>query len=617
MNTITGGVARRLRLWPGVLLAVLLLIFKVGAPLVAPQATPIGVIAGPLLGLLIGIWWAFFSRAPRAERFGAILLSAVAMLIVSRFVDVSIATGMMGYMFPVFAVPIVALALVVWAVVTERWRETPRRVALVVAILAATGVWTLLRTGGFSGYIDHDFAWRWTRTPEERLLAQAGSELQPVSGQPEAGSGKPEAGSGKPEAGSGKPEAGSGKPEAGSGKPEAVSGKPEAVPAPSAAAVPVWPGFRGPSRDGIIRGVTIETDWIKAPPSQMWRRPIGPGWSSFAVLGDLIYTQEQRGGDELVSAYRLATGKPVWFHADKVRFWESNGGAGPRATPAISNGYVYALGATGVLNALDAQTGAKIWSRNVAADTGAERPEWGFSGSPLVVDGLVIVAASGALTAYEARTGERRWTAPEGNAGYTSPHLATIDGVEQILLMTGTGLASVSLADGKPLWQHEWKGYPIVQPALTPDGGILIAANEMSGTRRLAVTHAANGWSAQERWTTNGLKPWFNDFVIHEGHAFGFDGTILACIDLNDGTRKWKGGRYGGGQLVLLADQDALLVISEQGELALVSATTDGFKEIARMPAIEGKTWNHPVIAGDVLLVRNAEEMAAFKLARR
>jgi hypothetical protein len=190
----------------------------------------------------------------------------------------------------------------------------------------------------------------------------------------------------------------------------------------------------------------------------------------------------------------------------------------------------------------------------------------------------------------------------------------TIDGVDQVLQLSEAGVTSVAPSDGTLLWEHAWKGYPIVQPALTGDGDILISISESSGTRRIAVARGPDGWSVQERWTSNGLKPYFNDFVVHNGYAFGFDGSILACIDLKDGMRKWKGGRFGNGQLVLLRDQELLLVLSEQGELVLVPATPDQFTELARFQAIEGKTWNHPVLAGDILLVRNGEEMAAFRL---
>jgi hypothetical protein len=134
------------------------------------------------------------------------------------------------------------------------------------------------------------------------------------------------------------------------------------------------------------------------------------------------------------------------------------------------------------------------------------------------------------------------------------------------------------------------------------------------GIRRIAVTKGAGGWAVEERWTSTGLKPYFNDFIVHNGHAFGFDGNILSSINLQDGKRNWKGGRYGNGQLVLLADQDLLLVMSEDGEVALVSATPDKFTEIAKFEALDGKTWNHPVVIGDLLLVRNGQEMAAFKL---
>jgi outer membrane protein assembly factor BamB len=234
------------------------------------------------------------------------------------------------------------------------------------------------------------------------------------------------------------------------------------------------------------------------------------------------------------------------------------------------------------------------------------------------VDRVVIVGVAGQLVGYDRDTGKPRWIGSNGGVSYSSPHLVTIDGVRQVLFISGPGTTSVEPVTGKVLWEYKWEGGAIVQPALTEDGDILtntISMNGGLGLRRIAIAHRQGRWSVEERWTSNGLKPYFNDFVVHKGHAYGFDNSILSCIDLQDGQRKWKGGRYGNGQLVLLADQDLLLVLSEEGELALVRATTDQFTELARWKAIEGKTWNHPALAGNVLLVRNGEEMAAFRLS--
>jgi outer membrane protein assembly factor BamB len=361
-----------------------------------------------------------------------------------------------------------------------------------------------------------------------------------------------------------------------------------------------------------VPGVRIETDWSASPPVELWRRPVGPGWSSFAVRGNALYTQEQRGDDEVVACHEVATGETVWRHRDATRFWEANAGAGPRATPTLSGGRVYTLGATGILNVLDAADGAALWSRDVGRDTDTEVPYWGFSGSPLVIDDVVVVAAAGRLGAYDVADGEPRWLGPAGGAGYSSPHLLAIDGVAHVVLLGGAGATGVAPDDGTLLWQYPWPSTPIVQPALTADGDVLIGTEK--GMGRIAVTRRSEEWVVEERWTSNRLKPYFNDFVVHEGHAFGFDGRILACVDLEDGQRRWKGGRYGHGQLVLLPDHDLLLVLSEKGELVLVAAVIDEFRELARFPAIEGKTWNHPALVGDVLLVRNAQEMAAFRL---
>lgn len=608
-----------LRLWPGVAIAILLLLLRFAVPVVLPDAMIWGVLGAFAGTLAIVLWWLFLSRAPWVERLGAVGLMIIALWATKRFVHVSIATGAQGYLLLFLAIPVLGLALVAWAVATRRLPDGPRRVTMVATILLACGMWTLVRTGGFTaGSFHNDLHWRWSKTPEERLLAKAGGEpgaLPPVRAAAETPEKPPVAKAGNEPAALPPVRAAA---EAPGKRLAAKSGSQPAAlpPAPAEAQTgPDWPGFRGPHRDDLVPGVRIKTDWTASPPAVLWRRPVGPGWSSFAVHGDLFYTQEQRGPDEVVACYRLTTGQPVWAHRDTARFWESNGGAGPRGTPTLSAGRVYTFGATGILNVLDARDGAVVWSRNAAEDTATKTPTWGFASSPLVAGDLVIVSTAGQLVAYDLATGARRWSGPAHGVSYSSPHLATIGGIEQILLLSEAGATSVALADGTLLWDYAWKGYPIVQPALTANGDVLISVSDSSGTRRLGVERGPGGWTVQERWTSIRLKPYFNDFVVHNGHAFGFDGSILACIDLKDGQRKWKGGRYGNGQLLLLPDQDLMLVLSEEGELALVRATPDQFAELARFPAIEGKTWNHPVLAGDVLLVRNGQEMAAFRLS--
>src|SRR5437667_234032 len=359
-----------LRLWPGVVAAALLLLVRFVAPIVVPETMMLGVLGGLVGALVIVVWWLFFSRAPWVERVSAIVLMIAAAFATSRIIHKPIAGGMMGMMFPIYAIPILSLALVVWAVASRRLSSGPRRASMVATILVACGVFTLLRTGGITGDADSDLHWRWTKTPEERLLAQTGDEPAALPSAPAANNKDAD-----------------------------------------------WPGFRGPERNAVVRRVRIRTDWAASSPVEMWRRPIGPGWSSFAVRGGLLYTQEQRGDDEIVACYKVATGEPVWKHRDAARFWESNAGPGPRGTPSLSDGRVYTFGATGILNALDAGNGAVVWSRNAASDTGTKVPGWGFASSPLVLDDVVIVAAAGKLVAYDLANGDPRWFGPDGGWG--------------------------------------------------------------------------------------------------------------------------------------------------------------------------------------------------------
>ena len=248
-------------------------------------------LGGIVGGLAVVVWWLFFSRAPWSERLGAVVLMIVALVATSRIVHESIATGAMGMLFPILAIPVLSLAFVVWAVASRRLSDGPRRAAMVATILLACGVWTLVRTGGITGDVDNDLQWRWTETPEERLLAQAGDEPAPRH----AGCRLQRPGPQRRLPAAQRPAA-----------PAQAGDEPPAPPRPAPAAARTgadWPGFRGPERDGIVRGVRIETDWSASPPVELWRRPIGPGWSSFAVRGDLLYTQEQRGDDEVVACY--------------------------------------------------------------------------------------------------------------------------------------------------------------------------------------------------------------------------------------------------------------------------------------------------------------------------
>ena len=598
-KTSTAPDAVSLRIWPGVVVALAILILRWIVPIVLPHLTIIGILAGVAGFALILLWWLLFSRAPWQERIAAPLLMAVAVTLTFQFAHASIATGMMDRMVFVYAVPTtLPLAFVAWAVMTRRRTAGLRLMSMALAIFAGSLLWLFVRTDGITGEGAAQLAWRWSPTPEERLLATAVTE--PAA----AASSAPPAPVAVPAPAAVSTPA---------PRPEAAD---EKAPAPPDPVRIEWSGFRGPARNGVVTRTRIATDWAASPPAELWRRPIGPGWSSFAVAGDRIFTQEQRGEEEVVAAYDRASGRPVWLHKDAVRFWESNGGAGPRSTPTLAGDRVYTLGATGILNVLESATGQVVWSRNVAAEVKARVPEWGFTSSPLVHGDLVIVQV-GVLVAYDRATGQQRWVGETRRGSYSSPHLATLGGVEQIVQLNGFGATGVSPRDGSRLWQFAWEGTPIVQPAAIGPSDLLIASGDMMGgmgLKRIAVVRTGDGWAAEEKWTSRGLKPYFNDFVVHEGHAYGFDGSILSCIELESGERKWKNGRYGQGQMLLLADQGLLLVLAEEGDLALVRAAPDGFVELAKAKAIDGKTWNHPVLVGDTLFVRNGEEMAAFRL---
>ena len=385
------------------------------------------------------------------------------------------------------------------------------------------------------------------------------------------------------------------------------------------------PQYLGRNRDGVVVGPPLRMDWEVNPPKQLWRHPIGLGWGSFATIGPRAWTLEQRGPEELVVCYDIQTGEELWLHSDAVRFESVQGGNGPRSTPTIHDGKCYALGATGILNCLDAASGKVIWSRNILDDAGSTNLPWGQAGSPLVVDELVIVAPgsnddaskgkNSAVIAYRRDTGEKVWTTGNHYGSYAAPHLATLNGERQVLIFDGVGISSLSLDKGQQLWQFEWTNTPQInaaQPLVVDEHSVLIGSGYGLGSALLTVTSAASGSKVQDVWKSKQFKLKFDSAMRRGDYVYGLDEGLLTCLNLKDGKRVWKQGRYGYGQLLLANDK--LVILSEEGDVVLVPASPELPRELARFRAIEGKTWNNPVLARGRLLVRNAEEAACYDL---
>lgn len=402
---------------------------------------------------------------------------------------------------------------------------------------------------------------------------------------------------------------------------------PEADANPLVASDDDWPGFRGPRRDGVISGVTLRTDWATRPPKEVWRHPVGRAWSSFAIIGDYAFTQEQRDTDEAVVAYRASDGQQIWQHREPAQFSaaEPQGGTGPRATPQFSDGKLYTLGATGILNCLDASTGKLIWTTNILVDAGTpEKPvsnlPWGMSGSPLVVDQLVIVNPGGiegkSVVAYDRTTGKKVWSGGSQVASYSSPTVTTLNGERVVLMPVGTGLAAHALADGKELWFFKWQNSPLVNSALPlvlRDESILFGTGYGVGSVRLETARSGNDWTVSTKWQTNRFRPKFNDFVVHGDHIYGLDDGRLTCVALDTGKTVWQSGRYGYGQFLLVGD--TLLIVSEEGVLFQVPAKPTKPEDPISYPLLDGGiTWNHPALVKGKLFVRNAHEAACFDL---
>lgn len=390
-----------------------------------------------------------------------------------------------------------------------------------------------------------------------------------------------------------------------------------------------WPGYRNALRDGIARDQQIRTDWESEPPKLLWKHPVGAGWGSFCVVGDRVFTQEQRGEEELVVCYDVTTGKQIWTQSEPVRFSETLGGVGPRATPVFAEGRLYTMGGTGILNCLDAATGQPVWSHDLLKEGDLKNLTWGMAGSPLIHDELVIVnqgvspasvvEKNQAVIAFDKLSGEKVWWSGTHKPSYSSPQYAVLNGTPQVLIFNAKGLEGFALEDGQSLWFFEWTnqaGCNAAQPIPLDDDSVFLGAGYGQGSARIKIAPRKSSEKTakvKEEWKSLSLKLKFNSAVKQEGYVYGLDEGVLTCLDLETGKRQWKRGRYGYGQL-LLAD-GYLIILAEDGRVELVEANPEKYVQRGKFQAIEGQTWNNPALARGRLFVRNSEEAACYDLS--
>ncbi|MDG2385523.1 MAG: PQQ-like beta-propeller repeat protein [Pirellulaceae bacterium] len=561
-----------LRIWPAVLLLSSLWFVRTLPSMMDVDTTVFmaSVFVPLICSVLILVWWAAFSRATAKEKAVGITATALIAATAIAIADKS----MQGFGVLMYVVPGGMTTVTLSMILGRKLSSTARTTLVILAALIGFGTWDLVRNDGVWGDFRSSRSWRWTPTSEDLFLASLKSrKISTDARGPALGT-----------------------------------------------SISPWPSFRGAERNGVQPEVSLAENWKSTPPRERWRSQCGPGWSSFSVAGNQLFTQEQRGTNEVVVCYDTETGREIWATEYPSRFWEAVAGPGPRATPTFHEGKVYALGAEGIVHRMDAMNGTVEWQTDLR-DIRPKPPTWGFSSSPLIFEDLVIVHAGGpsgqGIVAFDIESGQQRWSAPSGDHSYSSPQLMSVGGNTQLLMLCNEGLTAYDPTDGEVVWKHEWpyEGYRVLQPLVVDKSSVLLGTGMGTGTRRIDLIQDDEGnFQASERWTTRDIKPDYNDFVAHDGYLYGFDKNIFACVDLKTGERRWKKGRYGHGQVLLLPNAEQLLVLSESGELVLLRTNPEQLEELSQIQVLNSKTWNHPVLIGNRLYVRNGEEIACFEM---
>ncbi|HUY87292.1 MAG TPA: PQQ-binding-like beta-propeller repeat protein [Pirellulales bacterium] len=413
-----------------------------------------------------------------------------------------------------------------------------------------------------------------------------------------------------------------------------------------------WPGWRGPGGQGVAGKTQLPETWPEEAPSPFWRAALGTGWSSPVVAGGRVVITDRQDGTERTLAFDAETGELVWERTHPVDFDPHEVGArhgnGPKSTPLVRDDRVYCLGIAGWLECLDLKDGSVIWQVNLPAQFGARQalrggrayvngtenvivpvgegqgapvPLFGYTGSPTFVDDLLVCSVGGAsggtIMAFHAKTGEVAWKSLRENVSYSSPIVAEVAGKRQIVVMTGPHVVGLDPADGRPLWKHPFQiqydesiGTPVAHGEF-----VLFTATSRPLTA-LRISREGDGWRKQVAWENLELTSYLSSMLIHEGHVYGMnDGGEFACVRLADGKTVWVEGHHGYYCTPVLAGS-RLLCLNERGQLLLVAASPEGYRELGQSKLTDGPTWTSPAVVGSRLYIRSDKELRAFDFGR-
>ncbi len=380
-----------------------------------------------------------------------------------------------------------------------------------------------------------------------------------------------------------------------------------------------WPQWLGPNRTGISPETGLLTTWAKDGPAVVWEKELGEGFSGISVADGRVYTMFSAGEDEFVICLNEETGEEIWRFKTGAKFYERQGGNGPRSQPTVDGERVFVLSAEGWLYALNAKDGKKLWLVDLYDGLGSRVPKFGFSTAPLVEGDLLLLEVGtrqGTFIALDKTNGAVKWASQRDIVSYSSPIAVDIAGVRQVVFVSGEAAVGLSPTDGSLYWRFPWStsyDLNVATPILVPPDHIFISSGYDHGAALLQISRAGDGLSVKKVWESRGMKNHFGTSLLIGDYIYGFDNAILKCIEAKTGKEQWRRRGYGKGTLIYADGQ--LIILSDKGKLALADASPTGFRESVNAQVLSGKCWTPPTLANGKIFVRDMHRIVCMDVS--